>query len=290
MLTPGIIRAFENVERSIGGRDALVSTLLTHTLAAEELYLVGLLADPSNTGKSLAAVCAQGGIGLGQVFALFKDATKARALVQATVEIAAQLPAVAKGVMEDAVSGEKPCPKCRGAGWVTPNPTDATPNPTPAVCTPCQGTGTIVYEPEPRIRELALTMGGLIEKHPQVTINQTRASIGIVAPGAYDTLVSGLDDLLYGDPRSRVIDVEPIEPIAPVQEEGAHADITDAVLSHADGAGAAGRDDPGSGPDRIGVPPAAADPGARRPASVDRTGPATETEGGRPPRLLRRLG
>ena len=284
MLTPGIIRAFENVERSIGGRDALVSTLLTHTLAAEELYLVGLLADPSNTGKSLAVVCAQGGIGLGQVFALFKDATKARALVEATVEIAAQLPAVAKGVMEDAVSGEKPCQKCRGSGWVTPNPTESTPNPTPAVCTPCQGTGTRYYEPEPRIRELALTMGGLIEKHPQVTINQTKNAIGIVAPGAYDTLVSGLDDLLYGDPRSRVIDVAPLE----AAEEGDHGRQAP-VLSEPDGAGAAGWDDPGSGPNRLGVSPDPDDAAPGRPSAVDGTGTPAETAGGRPPRLLRPL-
>lgn len=275
-------RAFETLEKSVGGRDALVSALLTHTLNPDDVYLVGLLADPANSRLNLAMVCAQGGVGLGQVFALFKSAVKTRALVQATVEVAARLPEVAKGVMEDAVAGERPCGKCRGAGYVTAQPTDSQPNPTPEVCKTCQGTGTQIHEPETRIRELALELGGMIEKHPQVTINQTKQQIGVVAIGAYDKLVAGLDTVLYGDPRGEVIDGE-------LGEEAADA----TGVSTAPGAGAADGAVDGGRDLRSGAPG-----GSDRPVAGDVTpgrdetnagGGAAHDSPGDPPRLLRRL-
>lgn len=283
-MAPGVIRAFDTLEKTIGGRDALVSSLLTHTLTPDEVYLVGLLADPTNTRKNLAMVCAQGGVSLGAVFQLFQSAVKTRALVLATVEVAAQLPAVTRGVMEDAQAGERPCPRCQGAGAVTPNPTTAQPNPTPETCRHCQGKGTFIYEPPVRLREIALELGGMLNTGPQVTINQTKNSIGVVAVGAYDQLVAGLDDVIYGDPRAGAIDAQ-------VEEASDATDTAAGVPPGGDPDGsdalAGGGSGLRSGPADRGPEPLADDPPAGRGSPDARSLPGTSADG--PPRLMRPL-
>lgn len=197
--------AFAVLERELGGRAALAAILAGADLNQDEARIAGLLADPSNDGVSLAKVCVGAGLSMTRLMKLFQAAALAKGQTKAIVRIAAQLPDVAAGVMEDAIGGDKTCRACNGFQFV-PKPTKEDPDAT-AECGECRGKGTIYHQPDADTREMALRIGGLLEKGGGAKIliaNQNNGGGGGVADTAsFDKLMAAIDGTLYGEGRAR---------------------------------------------------------------------------------------
>lgn len=195
--------SFATMETELGGRKQLVAVLAAADINGDENSILALLADPQNDGISLAKLCLGGGLSLSRLMTLFKAAALAKGQVKAIARIAAKLPDVAAGVMEDAIGGEKICKQCNGYQFL-PAPTEKDPNATEK-CPKCLGKGMVLFEPDSDVREMALRIGGLLEKGggSKIAILQSFGQGSAANPGSFDTLMSGLDRELYGDGRAR---------------------------------------------------------------------------------------
>lgn len=200
---------FATLERELGGRPALVAILAGADLNADEGKIVGLLADPENDRLSLAKVCIGGGLSMGRLMKLFQAAALAKGQVKAIQRVAAKLPDVAAGVMDDAVAGERPCGRCNGLGWMPEKPgaPDAQGDPGPSLpCPDCYGKGTVIHAPDHQVREMALRIGGLLEKGgggAKILIANQNNGGGVADSASFDKLMSSLDTALYGEGRGR---------------------------------------------------------------------------------------
>lgn len=206
-VTPADEAAFAALEAEVGGRAALVALLAAADLAPEESTIAGMLVDPVNDGVSLAKICIGGGIPLGRMLKVLQAAALAKGQTKAIVRVAAKLPDVADGVMDDAIGGLRQCDACSGLGLVTAEPTEQAPNPEPVKCKPCRGSGQVRYEPSNEVRKMALQIGGMLDKGggAKIVVNQNQANFaaGGGADG-YDGLMAALDTALYGAGRDRL--------------------------------------------------------------------------------------
>lgn len=198
--------AFAALELELGGRPALAAILAGADLNHDEAKVAGLLADPANDKVSLAKVCVGANLSMTRLMKLFQAAALAKGQTKAIVRIAAQLPDVAAGVMEDAIGGDKTCRVCNGFQFV-PKPTKDDPDAT-AECGECRGKGTIYHQPDADIREIALRIGGLLDKGGSgakiLIANQNNGGGGGVADSAsFDKLMAAIDGTLYGEGRAR---------------------------------------------------------------------------------------
>lgn len=190
------------METELGGRPALAAILAGADLNADEAAVAGLLADPQNDGVSLAKVCLGAGLSMNRLLNLFQAAALAKGRTKAVQRIAEKLPDVAAGVMEDAIAGDKPCQRCKGFCFL-PKPTTEDPAATEE-CPECRGKGTIFYQPDHHIREIALRIGGLLEKGGnKVLIAQQFGTSGGASTENFDRLMSAMDGALYGEGRAR---------------------------------------------------------------------------------------
>lgn len=97
--------AIELFARAVGGRDQLADTLaVAGTGGSEVERITTLLLDPRYSHWGLARLCTTVGITVADLFASYKKALIIRAQIQATVHVADALPAVAKDVMDKALS------------------------------------------------------------------------------------------------------------------------------------------------------------------------------------------
>jgi len=150
-----------NLEKAVGGRKRLVSTLLEAPLSKEQRAVLGILADPGNDKLHLLDICRTNRISYQALIRLFQDATWAKAHVDAVARAAEKLPAVAESVMDRGVVHDVPCPICFGRGAEG--------------CSACDGKGTILRAPDTRSQELALQLGGLVSRGGagvNVSVNQ----------------------------------------------------------------------------------------------------------------------
>lgn len=206
--------AFAALELELGGRPALASILAGADLNQDEAKIAGLLADPQNDSVSLAKVCIGAGLSMTRLMKLFQAAALAKGQTKAIVRIAAKLPDVAAGVMEDAIGGEKTCQTCNGFCSV-PKPTKDDPAAVEE-CRECRGKGTVYHQPDADTREMALRIGGLLDKGGSgakiLIANQNNGSGGGVADTAsFDKLMSAIDGALYGEGRARQRSGDPID-------------------------------------------------------------------------------
>lgn len=195
--------AFSTMEAELGGRPALAAILAGADLNNDEARVAGLLADPLNDNVSLAKVCLGAGLSMNRLLSLFQAAALAKGRTKAVQRIAEKLPDVAAGVMEDAIGGEKVCTNCNGFQFL-PKPTDKDPLATEK-CATCLGKGTVLYQPDHHIREIALKIGGLLDKGGgnKVVIAQQFGPAGGAGATSFDQLMSAMDGALYGEGRAR---------------------------------------------------------------------------------------
>lgn len=211
--------AFATIETELGGRAQMVAVLASADLNQDEGKILGLLADPLNDGLSLAKVCLGGGLKMTRLLKLFQAAALAKGQTAAISRIAGKLPDVAASVMEDAVGGKRMCEECKGYG-VVKKPTKEDPG-AEGECPECRGRCEVYFHPEANVRELALRIGGLLEKGgggAKILINNQQVNTGSAADSAsYDRLMAQLDTALYGAGRDRqqppadVVDGEVLE-------------------------------------------------------------------------------
>lgn len=210
------LATFDVLENECGGRLELVDLLSSLPLSPEEDRLLGTITDPSNEKVALGELCRQHKITRSVFLERIKGALYARGQFRSVTKIAAKVPQVAEGVMEDAIPGNRKCRRCSGLGIIAGAPTPDGP-PKDEKCGPCGGTGQVYYEPSIELRKTALQLGKVLEKpsgaHTSVIVQQANVQ-GMVQPGGYDKMISALDAALYGRGRERttqVIESDPIE-------------------------------------------------------------------------------
>ena len=206
-----------DLERDLGGRQALI-TALTYAPPHKDIrYILGLLGDPENDRTPLADLCYAGRVMPGQLVDALAKGTELRARLLATQLITRRLPTVVEDVMLKAAPYEDTCPQCQGLGSVMPDPTPENSNPAQESCPACLGHGRLRYDADGKCRDLALEMGGLVGKGGGIQIVNTQQVAQVAAGGAgsfggMEGFQELLDAVLYGQDGGRQASQAP-EPV-----------------------------------------------------------------------------
>lgn len=199
-----VVESLAQVERDLGGRAQVAGMLALAPLTADLRYILGLLGDPRQQGKSLAEVCALGNILPGELLRHLTTAAMVVGKVKVAKTVGDGMAAVAQDVMRRAAPFEEACGACRGTGSITPEPTKAETNPGPGPCETCAGVGRLRYLPDLARQELALELAHLLPKGGGLQIlnqNIAQASGGHVGGdglSVLDRLTDLSDQVLYG--------------------------------------------------------------------------------------------
>lgn len=200
--------AVEVFAKAVGGRDKLADTLAVAGSGSAEIERVTtLLLDPRYKAWGLARLCTTVGITVAELFACYRKAMIVRAQIEATVHVAAALPAVARDVMDKALPTPLVCGLCQGTGTVTP----VEPGQPRLPCPLCKGSGTVLSEPTVERHKLALELGQLLEKKGGLLIQQNNVAANLAGTGAgsLEQLQQAVGDVLFGGKRGDdAIDVE----------------------------------------------------------------------------------
>lgn len=207
-----INKALASLEAALGGRDAILSTLVQAELTPEEEILVNRLADRDWDDKSLARVAGSCSFTVGQVLSLLTKAAGAKAYALALGRVYAHLPAVAEDIAKRSIPHQERCEACRALGIVKRIDTDEDGNIkkddkgkkvwVEDQCWPCQGTGYITIYPDLERQKLALQIGGLLkgDKAPVVNLDMRTQSAVFKTDADFRTAT---DKLLF--PRITVV-------------------------------------------------------------------------------------
>lgn len=216
------------IEKTLGGREALVAALAHAPKSRDLEFLLGLIGDPVHARTPLGHLCAQGGVTPGELLAAWKAGEILRGHVLATKQIVAALPAVVQDVLKRAAPYEDTCTGCGGLCKVTPEPTKKKPNPEPINCPACRGQGVLLYEADLERAKMALDLAQLTPKGNGVSVNLDARSVhmhpggGGSAGGTLEAMMSASDAILYGEVENPL--APPAQPPAPPPPE----DIIDA--------------------------------------------------------------
>ena len=160
--------AVDQLERDLGGRQALIDTIVGLPESAGLDYVIGLFADPRSDCRSLSALCQAGGVSVGEILEAMKRGLLIKPTLRAMQTIAAGMPPVVEDVMRRAAPHTVPCSTHTG---------DA--------CTTCQGTGVVTVLPDLDRQKVALDLGRLLPKSgPAVQTlidNRQQTAIGSVS-------------------------------------------------------------------------------------------------------------
>lgn len=230
---PAVTSALDAFESALGGRSLLIESLATSPDLTPELRLVlALLADPRDRGQttppSLGKICAQAGITPGELFAVYKHATVAKAALLAIHEASAKIVEMTQDAISHCVEQVSTCSACDGMGMVTPEPTKKKPNPNPEKCFTCAGSGKIKVPSSLEHQKFVFDLLGLVKKsglsiNQQVLVPQVGgggSGSGGFGGGSLEQLQQAVGDLLYGRSAAAVpsrpspapIDAETIPP------------------------------------------------------------------------------
>lgn len=202
-------REFDALEKELGGRPALIHALAHGPQDRQGRYLLGLLADPDNTNRSLSEIAATAKMLPGQIAELITRGLTVTTTVAAKIAIARGAGAVVTDTMKQGAPHEEPCAACQGTGSLTPDPTPDDPNPSPGPCVTCQGSGRLLYPADPDARKLALDLAGLLPKAGGISItNSNTLQQATVHTGA-ERLQEAMDLVLFGgNAHGPVLDTE----------------------------------------------------------------------------------
>lgn len=209
--SPAVIAALAQLEEALGGRDKLVEALITAPPEAECDRLLGLVADPRNDGRSLASLCGEVNLTLGEFLRLYRDARVAKAQVLALHEVAEKAPTVVRDVMRRAENHYRVCDTCHSTGEVTRivKAGDGTPaGPHTETCTECGGIGEVLVDASLDHQKLALDLVGLVTKGgPSTVIDNSRTSVTQITAVPFAQLQKAVQKVL--DPGSPLLLASP---------------------------------------------------------------------------------
>jgi hypothetical protein len=214
--TPSVVKELAALEQDLGGRPALLGLLALAPLNKDLRYVLGLLGDPQHDRLTLATICAKGNLLPGDLLKYLGAAALHRGQTLAKQRIGEAIPRVVADVMRKAAPYEEACYHCLGTGSITPDPSAEQPNPSPGPCPTCQGSGTLVYQPDLETQKLAIDMGGLTQKSGGISIlnqNLNLPQAGGAGGGALEQLQTLTDAILYGE-EDPVVDAE-VTPVPP---------------------------------------------------------------------------
>jgi hypothetical protein len=194
---------FAALEVELGGRQRLAALLRAADVPDRDLSLATLLIDPANDTTSLAQLCTFARVSMRRLLEFVKEASLIRGQVKSLIGVGNRLPDVALSLMDDAVSGERVCPTCRGTRMLCDEPTIQTPNPAPHACPVCDGVGTINYQPDVKLREIALQLGKLLDKPGNTNNVFVATKFGDGTAPSFNASVMELDQALDGKTRDR---------------------------------------------------------------------------------------
>ncbi len=197
--------ALIELEKAIGGRSALQQALVQCAPTPELDFVINAIANPENDARSLAVICAEANVSVGELLEAYKRGVMARGTVLAIKSIAEGAAPVTEDVMRRAAVYDEPCPYCEGTGSNTADPTEAEPNPSPEPCVTCKGQGALRYLPDLARQKVALELVGLLGQGKGTQINITQANQTMTAAingerGALAKLQAATDQLLYSEP------------------------------------------------------------------------------------------
>lgn len=192
--------ALAEIEKEVGGRDAIIQALVTAPQSRDVKLVLGMLGDPDRRGYTLARICEEAKILPGTLLDMLERGTKLRTRIIAGQIIAQGTPAVVRDVMQKAAPYQDACYQCAGTGSITPEPSKDEPNPKPEPCELCKGVGQLQYKAEPAARELALEIAGLTAKGGGIVINNTQQTVvpQLGVGLAFEALQELQDKLVYG--------------------------------------------------------------------------------------------
>lgn len=210
LFTPLVVKELHAIEESVGGRAAVVGLLSLAPLTKDLQYVLGILGDPQQQGKSLAECCALANVLPGDLLKHLAAAALVRGKIQAAQRIGSGIPAVIEDIMRRAAPYEEACADCQGTASITPDPTPETPNPVPQPCDTCRGSGRLRYLPTLETQKLAVELAQLLPKSGglQIAVQQNNhqgsTGGGTMGMGALERLQLATDRVIYeGEGRGR---------------------------------------------------------------------------------------
>lgn len=190
---------FKGLEEAAGGREGLMEVLSHAAPNSESSYILGLIADPMNDSRSLTSICAEGGIAVGQLLQVLKDAKGAKALFEAFDRINTYLPRVAEDVARRSLPHSATCEACKGSGFTAKRNAKGqlVSGKTRIPCRACDGKGKLEVMPDLERQKLTLQMGGALKPAGSVQVQvNTQQNFGF-APEHRRDFRSATDRLLF---------------------------------------------------------------------------------------------
>jgi hypothetical protein len=192
--THAITVIFDQMEKDLGGRQALLSHLLTAPDDPRTTHLVGLLADPASDGVSLGRLMKAGGVTLPQLLQALTQAGFAKAFMKSVQVIAEKTPAVVEDVLARAAPHYLTCATCGGTGAVGDT---AHPDGPPVPCESCKGTGQELVLPDLKRQELALDLARMLPTKAAIVQHfDQRKNLGSGTLEGMTALIKATDNLL----------------------------------------------------------------------------------------------
>lgn len=195
-------KELQQLEADLGGRQNLVQALTFAKQTKDVRYLLGLIADPEHSAMSLADICRSGRILPGELVTALASGAELRSQLLAKQVIARGIPGVVTEVMSKAAEYEDDCLECMGLGKTTADPTAEEPNPSPVICDTCKGGGRLKYPADPKCRDLALEMAGLVGGSIGGSVINVNNNIANVHGGGsyegFERMQEAMDQVLFG--------------------------------------------------------------------------------------------
>jgi len=221
--------ALRQLERALGGRDAIASALhCAEDLTPDETRVANLLADPSHARKPIRQVlqAADPTLTIGRLLKIFAKGKGAEAYALSLAKIYDGAPKTAAYLMETSVPHKGNCPECYGRAkrivkeLACEHPPDAPPCEKCAgsgkiliegPCRRCEGTGRVEKEPETERIKLALQAAGIV-KDAGVRVSNTTVNASIEATLVQTSAAfrSATDKILWQQPE-QVQDAEVVK-------------------------------------------------------------------------------
>lgn len=147
------------LEEQLGGRKALVQTLLAHpkpSLHLDDFLKRMLDIDPdgcTDETRSLGWLCLHSGLTTGELLRSYQEAILHIGQTLSKKLIGEALPAVTQDVLQRALPSAEPCRVCNATGKVKEKP-----------CAACEGRGSHQYVPDLERQKVALDLGEMFPK------------------------------------------------------------------------------------------------------------------------------
>lgn len=193
-----MIDALDGIEKALGGRSAIYSTLiLAEQLDPSLKKLLYMMQSVHFARTPLYTICERAHIHPGDFLAVLKAAMISRAQLMMLHKVVVEGPEVMNALLAQAVDREELCPKCEGEGKTGSGEQEST-------CKACKGKGTKKIAGKIAQQKIVLELLGFLKKTGGLTIMQNNQQ-GVVTPvnppsvgGSLEALQQVVTDLMYG--------------------------------------------------------------------------------------------